>query len=917
MDFQNDPELEKLFKDELDERSRSLADGARAMASGEVTPDLAGRMLREGHTIKGTGRVMGYEGIARGGETCELVWRWVQQGELAPSSMLARTLEHLAEAIPASLTADDGQVSVAIDTVRALITDAELGDQLPDPNWADTGDEAPTTTDPEATHDVPGEDSQEADPTSQEVAETGPAEEPATTDLDASDIADVSAALDEIEREVAAAREKTSAESHESSADDAESEPTPTTTDTEDVELGSVEVVIEAIDDEESAEEHVDGASDEPVDSVVVTDEKRSEAEEPSDADEVDGLDSETAVGDTAATEQADDGSPLVFEPGPDGKLPTPEITYEIVSSAFANVPAPLGQTDAAMDPEAPGLALVDAGPSVLDPGNEAIYDLGGLLGAVETWATEESVPVNAGRLFRTINDAAALRIDLESAIAQTSQLLHSVDGGVSAAALESTLESLEGVRRASFNLQTAALGLTMMPLDPVLSTLPQLAKYLAKRIDRDVEIEIEGEQTVVDRQLVDRIGEVVRQLVVNAVAHGIEPSADRSSAGKSAHGTVKVSLSRDDQHVQIVVADDGAGVDWKAVRELATQQGLVGDDPTTDELRSVLYTNGFSTNPGASEFTGEGDGLARVTSIVEEVFGTMTLDSVAGRGTTLVVTMPAHRALQRAQIFHAGGRVWGIPESSVITVLSIPDVKISVTERGSFMSYETESLPYSSFSTIVGLDVEGMPSQVMVVQSPSGAIALAVDDVVEVSEVATKDLSPLLADSSTVVSGVALLGGDETVMLVDAGRLSEKMRDADVRSEGPVHTVLVVDDSQGVRQVVSGVLASHGFSTLVAGSVSDALAVLAKHTVDALVVDFSMPRADGVALIHMVRQRYGDIPVVMLSGVASDEDRTRAERAGVHAFFDKADFAKGALVEKLRELLDGDEATAKAEIAS
>ncbi|MGI9666364.1 MAG: response regulator, partial [Acidimicrobiia bacterium] len=540
----------------------------------------------------------------------------------------------------------------------------------------------------------------------------------------------------------------------------------------------------------------------------------------------------------------------------------------------------------------------------------------GGLVGAVETWATEESVPVNAGRLFRMINDAAALRIDLESAAGQASQLLQSAESGISAAALEGALEALETVRRGSISLQTDALGLTMMPLDTVISTLPQLAKYLAKRVDRDVEVVIEGESTTVDRQLVDRIGEIVRQLVVNAVAHGIETADERESEGKPAHGTVKVALSRNEQHVQIVVADDGAGIDWKKIRELAETRDLIGDDPSTDELRSVLYTPGFSTNPNSSEFTGEGDGLARVTRIVEEVFGTMTLDSTTGRGTTFVVTMPAHRALQSAQIFTAGGRTWGIPDSSVVEVKSIPEVSIAVSERGSFIAHADESIPYSSFSTVVGLDVEGLPSQVMIIQSPTGAIALAVDDVLEVCEVATKDLSPLLAGSSTVVSGVALLGGDDTVMLVDAGRLAEHMREVEVRPEGPVHTVLVVDDSQGVRQVVSGVLASHGFSALVAGSVSDALAILAKNTVDALVVDFSMPRADGVALIHMVRQRYGDIPVVMLSGVANEEDRVRAERAGAHAFFDKADFAKGALVEKLRDLIDGEEG-AEAEKAS
>jgi CheY-like chemotaxis protein len=199
------------------------------------------------------------------------------------------------------------------------------------------------------------------------------------------------------------------------------------------------------------------------------------------------------------------------------------------------------------------------------------------------------------------------------------------------------------------------------------------------------------------------------------------------------------------------------------------------------------------------------------------------------------------------------------------------------------------------------------MPSQLLVIQSPTGLVALAVDEVLDTHEVATKDLGPLLSGSS-VVSGVALLGGDETVMLVDAGRIAERMRSVEAVSEGPVHTVLVVDDSQGVRQVVSGVLAAHGFSTVAAGSVSDALAALSRNDVDALVVDFSMPRADGVALVHMVRQRYGVIPIVMLSGVASDEDRSRAERAGVDAFFDKADFAKGALVETLRDLIESEE---------
>lgn len=854
MDWQNDPELEKLFKDELDERSRSLAEGAQAMLNGEITSEIAGRMLREGHTIKGTGRVMGYEGIARGGEACEFVWRFIQQGDLQPSSMLGRTLLMLAEAIPAALGSESSAVSDSIDTLRTLISDPALLESLPEPMES----EAPLSVElPASEPDDPAPaPSDEADPAGNDhvdMIDVSIDQSPETAELDAATTTEpeTEPQVPSVVADVVVAQDPAVAESsHEAESDS--------------------EVVDEApVDIRESSEP-----------------EDRSEAE------------------------------PLVFEPGPDGKLATPPITYEIVgtytvedsamiaSSGRSEAPGPLD------DP--PTLTILEGSRSVLDPETNQTYDLGGLVGAVETWATEESVPVNAGRLFRMINDVAAVRIDVDSAVKQASRVLSNAPPGTSMAPLEGVIESLEAIRRESIQLESTALGLTVIPISNITSTLPQLVKYLSKKIGRDVDLVIEGEDTLIDRQLLDRIGEVVRQLVVNAVTHGLEPKDVRVAEGKMSVGHVKVAASRDDQHLRVAISDDGAGIDWAAVRLKAIEGGLVGDDPSNDDLRSVLYADGFSTNPDSSEFTGTGSGLGRVTEIVEEVFGSMTLDSERGRGTSFVVTMPAHRALQRAQMFTAGDRMWGIPDSSVVQVLSIPDVSIAVTEKGSSIGFGEESVPYASFSSVAGLEVEGFPSQVIIVQSPTGLIALAVDEVLDTHEVATKDLGPLLSGSS-VVSGVALLGGDETVMLVDAGRIADRMRSAEIVSQGPVHRVLVVDDSQGVRQVVSGVLASHGFSTVAAGSVSDALAALSRNDVDALVVDFSMPRADGVALVHMVRQRYGLIPIVMLSGVASEEDRSRAERAGVDAFFDKADFAKGALVETLRDLIENGGATSSA----
>jgi CheY-like chemotaxis protein len=182
------------------------------------------------------------------------------------------------------------------------------------------------------------------------------------------------------------------------------------------------------------------------------------------------------------------------------------------------------------------------------------------------------------------------------------------------------------------------------------------------------------------------------------------------------------------------------------------------------------------------------------------------------------------------------------------------------------------------------------------------GSVAITVRSVDGIREVAAKELGPLLAGPSHI-TGAALLGGGEVVLVLDAAALVARTRSVPAE-ELPGSRVLVVDDSIGARAVVSGALASSGFVTSVASSASEALDILAGNEVDALVVDFSMPQQDGADLVAEVRERGINVPVVMLSGVASEEDKTRSKEAGVDVFFDKADFREGALAETLRGML-------------
>ncbi|MCB1247727.1 MAG: chemotaxis protein CheW, partial [Acidimicrobiia bacterium] len=664
--MQNDPDLESLFREELTERAASLAEGAQAVIDGAVTADLAGRMVREGHTIKGTGRVMGHEVIARGGETCEILWRWIQQDGYKPTPMLGRTLLMLSSSLVEALGGSSDGVNGAIDAIRSLVDDPTRLEELPEPLIIEE------------------------------------------VDLDAvENMADV-------------------------------------------VELPQQDAAVQE---------------------TAVT-----PAPEPA-----------PAV--TPPPPPPEETGPLVYEPGPDGKLQPPKVTVEIIRSAFAGgTERVAGGANPRPQPEGPPAAGAptpsseDAPPtevnidflyekgSIFDPDGGPAFGLGGLAGVVETWATEESVAVNAGRLYRLLNEVAALRVDLEALSGHAAPILRSADFRTLPGA-EGALESLETARRDAAQLQEASLGLTAVSLASVTSTLPQMMRYLAKKTGKNVDLEVDGAATVVDRQLVDRIGEAIRQLIVNAVVHGIEYPDDRNRAGKTSVGTVKVSIINDGAYITIAVTDDGGGVDWVAVKETAIARNLVGSDPSTEELQAVLFAREFSTNPKSSEFTREGDGLARISQIVEEVFGSIEMTS-SPQGSSFVITMPAQRSLQSARLFRAGGLTWGIPSAAVLATMPVATTRIDVSESGSTIVLDGQVVPYSSFSTAAGLEVEGLPAEVLVIKTPGGSLALAVDEVLGAHEVATKDLGPLL-EGSTVVTGVALLGGDDTVLLVDAGRLS------------------------------------------------------------------------------------------------------------------------------------------------
>jgi two-component system chemotaxis sensor kinase CheA len=524
--------------------------------------------------------------------------------------------------------------------------------------------------------------------------------------------------------------------------------------------------------------------------------------------------------------------------------------------------------------------------------------DFNGLLASIDSWAFGESVRVNAANVFRMINDICSLRVDAEALAGLLDGITASLsDPEATASGLAQVSGSVASYQKALEDLQTRALDLSATPISEITNTYPQLVRHLARKAGKEIRFELVGDTHAVDRLVLESLSDPLRQLLVNSIEHGIEGVQQRLAAGKPPTGTLAVHISVEHQRLEISVRDDGCGIDWEAVRRRAIQRGLLPprNEGTPESLRSLLFSPNFSSS-SPSGLAGDGSGLAKVAAAVESLHGSVTLETARGEGTLVAITVPTSRALQSVILVKAGGQTWGLPEITVLD--SLPPsaaIKGRLTWRGS-------RIPVVSFATAMGLTEVGSVGRVLIISSTSGPVAFQVAEEIGRRQLAARQLGPLL-EGIPHLTGAALLGGGEVVVLVDPAKAAERARlTSDVNGHRP--RVLVVDDSKGARQVVGGVLGMAGFDVDMAGSPTEALGALDGQKYDAIVMDYVMPTMDGTTLVRRVRSLGIAAPIVVMSGLATAQDQARVLAAGADAYFDKDDVRRGALAAALRDLL-------------
>jgi two-component system, chemotaxis family, sensor kinase CheA len=335
--------------------------------------------------------------------------------------------------------------------------------------------------------------------------------------------------------------------------------------------------------------------------------------------------------------------------------------------------------------------------------------------------------------------------------------------------------EALAFQTRVLDELHKCVLKIRMVPVEQLFRRFPRVVRDVAKQCGKDIALELSGENTDLDKGILDALAEPLTHLVRNAVDHGIESGADRLNAGKDARGMVSIHAYHQGTQVVIEVRDDGGGIDLDLVRAQAVRNSLVKEEDAKrlgeQDLLNLIFEPGFSTATEVTEVSGRGVGMDVVRTVLDRLKGTVQISTVKGKGTTIQLRVPLTLASIQTLLFRVGGRLFAVPLSSVVEITRISDQEIHKVDQREVLRLREQILTLVRLDGLKGIHaVEGPAikkkrSFVIVIGLAEKRFGLVVDNMVGEEELVIKAL-PNEIVSSDLVSGASILG-DGTVVLI------------------------------------------------------------------------------------------------------------------------------------------------------
>ncbi|HET8844731.1 MAG TPA: response regulator, partial [Ktedonobacteraceae bacterium] len=494
---------------------------------------------------------------------------------------------------------------------------------------------------------------------------------------------------------------------------------------------------------------------------------------------------------------------------------------------------------------------------------------------------------------------------------------------------METVIRDCEGVfgreSRLSTTFQDRLMKARLVPLSTMIPRLYRTARAVALKQHKEFELLLEGQETEVDRTVIEEIAGPLLHLMRNAVNHALETPEVRVHRGKPSAGQIKLSAAYEGNLVVITVREDGTGIDPERIRNEAIHRGLIHANQalSDSEIVELIFRPGFSTAEVLSEESGRGVGLDVVRDSVSRLRGTLEVESMPGQGTAFTMKFPTSLAIQNAMMVQVADQQFAIPTVMVEAIGRLDSFKHSNYGGRPAILVQNQLYPLSSLAQLLGLPVSELSEKapLLLVRTDRHRVALVVDDIKSRMDVVIKNLGTHLQHVHGIAGGT-VLGNGRVVLILELLELlssrggvrgaltaSMPMETTDTSASRPAVQVerrttispmiptasrpgpavpqgkhiLVVDDSPSVRRVVSNMLKQHNWEVQTARDGVEALEMISQETPAAVLLDIEMPRMDGYELMATVRaqEQYRTLPLVVLTSRAASKHQQRAMQLG------------------------------------
>lgn len=475
--------------------------------------------------------------------------------------------------------------------------------------------------------------------------------------------------------------------------------------------------------------------------------------------------------------------------------------------------------------------------------------------------------------------------------------------------------------------LYDTALACRMRPFADVLTGQVRMVRDLGRDLGKQVRLEIEGEKTQVDRDVLEKLEAPLTHLLRNAVDHGIETPEQRLLAGKPAEGLIRLRASHQAGLLVLELSDDGNGVDLEKLRRSIVERNLslaeTAAQLSEEELLTFLFLPGFSLRDKVTEVSGRGVGLDAVQHMVRQLRGAVVLEQTAGEGSRFHLEVPLTLSVVRSLVVEVGDEAYAFPLAHIERMCDLEPADIVQVEGRQHFWHEGRHVGLVAASQLLQRPASqnsGQTLKVVVIRERDAIYGVAVERFIGERTLVVLPLDERLGKVQDISAG-ALLDDGSVVLIVDVedmlrsvekllntGRLERIARHSNQVVEAARKRILVVDDSLTVRELQRKLLLNRGYDVAVAVDGMDGWNALRSEDFDLLITDIDMPRMDGIELVTLLRRdnRLQSLPVMVVSYKDREEDRRRGLDAGADYYLAKASFHDDALLDAVVELIGG-----------